>query len=349
MRSSNIKTTLPIVFIILLFLAVPKSILGQPVLKKHQGVRSKPRALIIRGPARDFDNVIAGLTGDIGSEIDFSILSLLNHSNPNLIEAEISQRDPNIIILIGNIPSISYAKLQETRNQKMFPPSIIIAALYIDKYLELKIRNAAGIKHEVPVVTSIVNLRSLLKSDIRKVGVVHREWMNDFIEKSRRDLKREGISLLSYALPNTTTRTIQRVQRAIHSLASKKIDVLWVINDNTLLTEILYRAAWQPTIAEIKIPVVVNVKSFVQPKLKFGAYASVPDYYALGLQAAQLVAEIRDKKWDISQTSSIEPIISVHHIVNINYFQENSIPLDSERLNEVDLVIYPKRLGLTGR
>jgi len=294
-------------------------------------------ALVLRGDSEAFEQVVEGITGDLEEDLAFKEYIVGKGTSAADIQKFVVEVSPNIVILVGNHSINAYTKYQKESGKKEFPPAIALAALYVDKLVK-KMENATGIRYEIPAVTSVVNLRSLLKSNVKKVGVVYRSWMKSFIKENAEYCRREGIELVGYEISGKKKNYSKKIKKGVKKLLKKDIDALWIVNDNALLNKDALVKGWIPSLKKAETPVIVGVKSLVQTKFNFGSYAIVPDHYALGVQGASAIAEIMDEDWNL-EDRDIEQPLSVNKLVNVSIFDKKDIEYKSEKLLEMDEVI----------
>jgi hypothetical protein len=210
-------------------------------------------------------------------------------------------------------------------------------AVNIDRMLQ-GMKNATGIRYEIPVVTSAVNLRFLLDAPVEKVGVVSREFMGTVIRRNSEYCAKEGISLVCYTLPNEKLDFAFSLRKGLKELfAKEKVNALWVVNDNVLLVPSLIENVWAPMAKKYKVPVIVGVEALVNPEMNFGSYAVLPEHRALGSQVSEVVYAIMDNNWSAAGRP-IQPPVAVYDIVNLNQLQKRAT-VRQEKLGEVDRVL----------
>ncbi len=320
--SQKIKVVLTCLF---LYLVAPFSFANEDV------------ALIFTSKGVAFEQVIAGISDDLEEDLQFEIYTLNKKSNISEIEDQIKEHQPKIIILIENGPLKLYTKFQKAHPNNDFPPSVAVAALFVDRYLG-KIKNATGIRYEIPAVTSAVNLRSVLNRKVKRVGVVHRSWMTSMIVNNAKYCAEEGIELVSIVIPNKDKSLDKKLKQGLQKLLDNKVDAIWVLNDNTLLNRKMIGSSWLPALGKSKIPVIVNIKPLLSTKLNLGMFATIPDNYALGVQAASLIGEIMDDDWEIGDRE-IEQPLSVKKILNLTVLNKKGLNYHLDKLNTMDEVM----------
>jgi len=209
-------------------------------------------------------------------------------------------------------------------------------SVYIDRLL-LQMRNTIGIRHEIPAVTSLVNIRSLVKSPVQRVGVLYREWMHDYIELNTAFCQQEGIELVGIEVPNNIS--MQKVKYHLKHLLNSDIDALWVVNDNGLLSSRLMQNVWLPNIKQFNKPVVVGVEGLTTTALNFGTFSVVPDQYALGVQGAGLIGDILDDGITQLEEHKLYEPLSVEKLLNLRLMQKRNIPVNEAKLETLDRLI----------
>ena len=295
------------------------------------------KSLVFRPQGEVFDQLMSGLNDDIGEDVLFTELFVDKAYSSSAMQKALEEHKPNVIVVVGNQAVNVYKKFQAENEGKAFPPSIAVGALFVDRVLT-NVKNTTGVRYEVPAVTSAVNLRQLLKTSVKKVGVVHREWMSAYIADNRRFLQQEGIELLSVTLPNTPKDLAKDVARGIKQLTAQDVDAIWVISDNALLKREALLKSWIPQLTKTKLPVIVGVETLLQTKFSLGNFGVLPDHYGLGLQVASIVGDLLDDDWDLGGRE-IEQPVSVKKIVNLRLWEKQGIKFDDSALAQLDRVI----------
>lgn len=294
-----------------------------------------PTVLVLRAVGEGFEQTLKGLRDDVGSEVELVEVVVGANATGSRMAAAITAHRPKAIVLLGNAPIVHYKAYQQAASTKEFPPSLALSALYVDN-LVADLANATGIRYEIPAVTSLVQLRALSEGPIRKVGVLYREWMEEYFEANRAFAAEEGFELVGIRLPNRVT--FEQLNYHLRHLVRGGIDALWVINDNALLTERLLQNAWLPAVRRFDKPVIVGVDTLAGSELGFGTFSVSPDHYALGVQAADKLLRIKEDGWRIGDGRIEEPV-STTKLLNLDLSREKHIAINLTRLGEVDRVI----------
>jgi ABC-type uncharacterized transport system substrate-binding protein len=294
-------------------------------------------ALVLTAQGQAFSEVVSGISGDLEEDLNFEVYVIGKGSKVSEIETQIQKHKPKIIVLVENSAINLYAKYQKANPDSQFPPSVAVAALFVDRFLT-NLKNATGIRYEIPAVTSIVNMRSVLSKKVKRVGVVHRKWMKSLIEENAKYCRSEGIELVPISIPNKDKKLDKKLNAGLKSLINQKVDAIWVLNDNALLNGNMIRSAWLPTVGKARLPVIVGIKPMLSTKLNFGSFAIVPDHYALGVQAASLIGEIMEEGWEIGDRD-IEQPVSVKKVVNVSVLNNKKVKYREDQLSAMDEIV----------
>jgi len=310
------------IVLILLILLIPQVIFAETI-------------LVLRSEGETFDQTYKAIYDDLHDEVTFIEKIIKRKTSTNDIEQSIRNIKPKIIILIGNKSVALYSSYQASVTDKNFPPGLALSALYIDKQLA-NVKNTSGIRYEIPAVTSAVQVRSLLNKPVRKIGVIYRQWMSDFIQINKDFCRQEDIELVTIKLENNPS--FQEVKYHLKHLIKDDIDALWVVNDNILLSARLIQNAWIPALKNFNKPVIVGIDALTSTPLSFGTFSISPDNYALGVQGAEMIAEIIDNNWKIDQPDIVEPL-SITKLLNVKLSKSKNIPINMQKLDAIDRLI----------
>jgi hypothetical protein len=303
------------------------------VLLIHLSAFARYNLLIVRTPGGNYTEIIRGLSAELSEEFAISELVIENESDLVPLTNALAQMRPDILVLIDN-QALALVKAYQKTQADITPaiPSVALMGVHIDQLLT-GMKNATGILYEVPIVTPVVNLRSILHIPIRTVGVVHREFMNNILVRNRPYCDKEKITLLSYPLPNKKFSFHWALRKGLRQLLAKqKVDALWVLNDNELLTADLVRDVWIPSVQEFKVPIIVGVEVLVAPDLNFGTFAVIPDLVSLGIQAAGLVDKIKENNWQVEK-GAMYPPLAVYQFINFRQARDRYHIQESELQN----------------
>jgi hypothetical protein len=128
------------------------------------------------------------------------------------------------------------------------------------------------------------------------------------------------------------------IKRAIRRL-KQRADVIWVLNDDHLLTPGLITEAWLPGLDERPwLPTIVGAASLVSPQHSFGTFAVLPDHLALGAQAAGLLLDIAAEGWRLDAGTSVQLPLSTTTTIDLVQVRER-FALQEDALQQVDRIL----------
>ncbi|GLS27296.1 hypothetical protein [Marinibactrum halimedae] len=289
-----------------------------------------------RGDA--FDEVIKGIKEEVDGELRLVVVDANKSLDVQKIRKQMSQYRPNVVVLLGNRAVQTYTDYQKASGASAsHPPAIATAALFVDQMLP-KLKNTSAIRYEVPAVTSLVNVRNVVRSPVKTVGVLYRSRLKGVVDSYATYCKREGINLVGIELPNASDNMDKLIAKSLKDLSKRKVDSLLVLNDNVLLTSENVKKSWLPGLKKQKIPVVVGIEALVNTDLKFGSFSFSPDHYGLGSQTASIIWELWDNDWEFEDMDAQEPL-SVVKTINTKVLSKNKIKVKENNLSSFDKVI----------
>ncbi len=291
--------------------------------------------LLVRPEGSNFTAVVKGIADDLGNEGLIHELIVDSRINKNTINTAIKKYKPMVVVLLDNVAIRCYRDyVIGLPDSVSVQPSIILMGIMVEKAIA-GIRNAEAISYEIPIVTSVVNLRSISTLPINRIGIVHRELMDELILQNKESCNREGISIVNRSLPDKKGTLSVELRKALDELfAKEKVDALWIPNDNKLLTPYLVTTVWIPKVKQYRKPVIVGLEALADPKLDFGTLAVLPDHESLGAQVASLIISARKNNW-VVESGRVDPSISVYKILNhrqavrlFNVQEKNMVGID---------------------
>src|SRR3954452_23241029 len=109
-----------------------------------------------------------------------------------------------------------YRDYQRTHRGGAFPPAVVVMTSYLEDIRGDLVR-ATGISYEVPGVTALAGLRSIVKTPVSRVGVVHGRQLAHFIDRQRALATSERIPLLPVEIASDHP-TLSEVRAALVAL-----------------------------------------------------------------------------------------------------------------------------------
>ena len=253
------------------------------------------------------------LRGELDESFDVATVRIFDDSGPEVIERAVARTSPRCVVLLDNKTTSLYARYQAQVGQGRYPPAVILLTSFVDMYSEVK--NAVGIAYEVPVVISASNLRALISRPVERVGVVHRRLFARHVAQQAQLASVEKLAIVGRSVKDDATPR-ELAAAVADLLGSEKVDALWILNDNALLTPEHITVGWLPLLAKDPLPTIVGIPSLVTSEVPFGTFAVVPDLGALGVQAANVVYELAANDF-VLESGRIEQPVSVETVLDI--------------------------------
>ncbi len=252
---------------------------------------------------------------------------------PDELGLAIRRARPACAVLMNNATIALLGKYELTHPAQIFPPTVLLMASLIEERKDA-VHHAPGIAYEVPGVTAFVNLRTIIRAPVNRVGVIYRPTLRKFVERQRALATAEHIDIVAAEV--TSDVTAEGLREALEKLVrDHPIDALWMLNDSALVRDAQFRDdAWRAELRESNLPLVVGAANLVNPASPLGTLAVVPDHEALGLQAANLIFELADDDWR-TERHPVELPLSVQTVVDIKMARAH-FGLRPEALRHVD-------------
>ncbi len=325
--------------------------------------QTRPRLLAV-GPAGDnFGQAFESMTEEISGDFELSYGVITNAKGSarkkrreyKKFIAYLEELEPSMLVLMDNFSVDLYYQYQkEFKGKRPFPPAIVAMALIVKEAIQ-RLENTVGISYEIPASISLRDLRSVISMPLERVGVIYREEFSDFFEEQKRHCRREKIELVGYSIQSAKRRSdsgqtpgLKRVKsrrRQIseglqHLIEKERVDALWVMNDNALLSKFLIENVWVPRLSEFRKPVVVGVRGLLMVE-GFGNFAELPDHYEIGNWISDLALEIRDNEWALPESLRLNRVrqpVSAEKVILIK-FARRHLGFKEEQLGEIDHVL----------
>ena len=295
---------------------------------------SKP-ILVLRPAGVSFEEAKKGILETLGNGYSIKECLVTKETTPDEVAKSWKEASPKAIVAMDN-RAVNLFRDARLKMGDSTTPGVALMGVRIDATLR-GMPSAVGINYEIPAVTIMINLRSVLPTALKKAGVVYRASMEDLYQRNADFCKQENIELVGIKVPDDADPK-DGLNKALKEMSDRTdIDALWVINDNFFLNAKLIKEVWLPVLSGWKHPVIVGVESLVKPDLKFGTFAVLPDNYALGAQAAGLLQEVEDAGWKVEDPKVDQPL-SVIKTLNLRGMKK-CCGIQEGKLGEVDKVL----------
>ncbi len=313
--------------------------LASAVGRSHAAIR----LLAITPNGAPFQQALKGLESDLGDRYTVQRFDATLPNAADSLQVVIRSFSPQGLVLMDSKAILLIKNMQGNDNELASLPKFVLMTLKAEGAIR-GLNNVAGIKFEVPAYTIFTNLRILSRRDFQRIGVIYRKNFSAFIEESEKFLSKEKMDLVGVCLDcgvpgQVNAGTISgKLMEGIASLVNQKMDVYWMLADNSLVNEKTLQEFWLTRLKKEGIPVVVPLPNLASLELKLGMFGVWPDYQQLGMQAAQQVIQVFEAG-DSPDSLGLEPLISVQTIVNLEVAQREKWTLNKDKLKRVSMVL----------
>jgi putative ABC transport system substrate-binding protein len=306
---------------------------GLPAIVDPPARSGVPSLLVAMPNSPNFVEVRKSLVSEVQKSFNIHTLAVAPETTVADLALAIRTVGPVCVVLMNNATMNLYRQYQTANPDAPMPAAVLLMASLVED-VQARLRRATGIAYEVPGVTSFVQLRSVISAPINRVGVIYRPAFRTFVERQKLLAAKEHVELISVLVPNDVTAA--GLREALHNLVKgNRIDAVWMLNDNALVQdEEFVDDGWRGELSEARLPLIVGVPNLVQPSSPLGTLAVVPDYEALGLQAANLLFELAENGWRV-ETHPVELPLSVKTVVDVRLVRAN-FGLRPDALKHID-------------
>ncbi len=296
----------------------------------------KDAVLVLLPDTEQTRAVLLGIQDELKADFDVVPRRFEPNEGADVIESALAEVQPKALVLMDNPTLKAYRALQLKDPKREFPPAVVVMASFLEEHHQL-VRNATGIAYEVPALTLFSNLRTILASPVKRVGVVYRPAFRGYVERQRRLAERESIVTIGVEVPAEPSP--RDVRAAVERLrAEENVDALWLLNDNGLLAPDIIQGVWMNDhLHGRRVPLVVGASALVDSRHQLGTFAMVPDHSALGVQAASLVFDLADNGWKL-QSTDIQYPLSTKTVMDIKQAEQN-FKLSASAMSHLDHIV----------
>lgn len=300
-----------------------------PAAARRPGV---PAVLVLLPSSEAAQATLVGLQAELAEDYDVVPRQLGPDASVDVLAQAIAEVAPSAVVLMNNPTLRLWRKWRATVPSA--PPAVAVLTSFL-RESSAGLSGVTGVLYEVPLVTSLVNLRALVGGKLVRVGVLHRPSFRAFVEEQRARAAAEGFEVVGVEVESETRGAIRRGLERLRE--EERVDALWVLNDNALLDRELIARGWLEGLRDNKVPVVVNVASLVSSKVQFGTFGVLPDHRALGAQAANMVSMLAERGWKVDGLDFELPV-SVEKILDADFARRN-LGLGDAQIATVDRVV----------
>lgn len=275
-----------------------------------------------------------GLNDELGQEFGLIAVRIERRDDAAVIAEAVKRHRPAGVVLMNNPTVTAYRRYESALKPTQRVPNVAIMTSFLQA--RRLGPNATGVAYEIPLITSVTNLRKILAERIDRVGVVYRQSLARFVSDQRELAAREQITIVGEAVSETANES--EIKSALRTL-KQKTDAVWVLNDDHLLTPQLISKGWLPGLNERPWrPAIVGAESLVAAELSFGTFAVLPDHTELGTQAANVIFDIADEGWRLPSAYQTQEPLSIKTTLDLVQVRER-FHLLPDALAHVDRVL----------
>jgi hypothetical protein len=280
---------------------------------------AKGTVLVLMPDTAQTKEVWTGLSDELRRAYDLIAVRVDARTEVDTVARAIARHSPQAVVLMNNPTVAAYAAYQRWTSQGLaFPPAIVVMSSILDE--QVQVQRATGIAYEVPLITVVTNLRRLIATPITRVGVVRRGQFRGFVERQAKLAATERIVVEQEEVGSSPNAS--ELKRALRRVRQRS-DVLWVLNDDHLLSPRLIVDAWLPGVSERPwIPTIVGAAPLVSPRESFGTFAVLPDHTALGVQTASLLFDLADNGWSLERDGKMQLPLSTTTTIDLTQAAE---------------------------
>jgi putative ABC transport system substrate-binding protein len=287
--------------------------------------------LVLSPEAEATQKLIGALRSELQRDFDVYVRIVEPpETQVNELQALMTTIHPQVVVLIDN-PTVGLYRTWAER-EKELPVAVILMASFADE-LKTALPNSVAIPHEVPWVNAFATARTVFAPPLDKVGVVHRKRFSGYVRREAELVKVEGFELLSDVVPDEPTP--DDLTQALDKVEKEGAQAVWVLNDNELLAPELMQKSWLPFSRKFGAPILVGVPSLVSAPGSFGTFAVIPDPESLGVQAADLIYELRSH--DYQADDGVQFPLSAR--VFVNGERGRRVGLKANQLDQIDVLV----------
>ena len=283
------------------------------------GVRAQKITVVKSHDLEPFNQALAGFVASCDRRITEYDLKGSTRRKRSILKGIRSDK-PQLVLAIGALAA------QLLKDEAPDLPIVYVMVPNPQKY-SLQGANIAGISLDIPIATQFERYRQLVPS-LHTLGVIYDPAKTGaIVDEASAVASDMGLQLRKVAVDSQ-----KAVPAALRGLIGK-IDALWMLPDNTVVTPDSFSYLLL-TAFEHHLPFLAASDIFVE----VGAFAALsPDYADLGRQACQLTKAIEDGRLSLAQVDVVPPT-KINLAINLKTASKIGLRLGSEIIKSADKV-----------
>jgi hypothetical protein len=296
---------------------------------------SLPTILVCMPRTEQTQEAWTGLRDELANDFHLVAMEVKDREGAPAIAEGWRRHRPSAVVLMNNPTLSAYREFQRISGETTFPPAVVVMTSFLE-HGPREIEAATGIGYEIPLITVVTNLRKVIAGPIERVGVVVRSPLAGFVAEQAALAAREHITVFPEEVsldPNAA-----ELKRALRRL-KQRIEALWILNDDHLLTPHLIADGWLPGFNERPwVPSIVGARSLVSSVQSFGTFAVLPDHTALGAQAANMILDLAERDFALAKAAEVQLPLSTTTTIDLIQARER-FKLRPDALQRIDRVL----------
>lgn len=303
------------------------------------------RLLAIMPSGESFQQAWTGMKSDLGSRYEWKTFDPDIRNADDSLAKLCSVYAPQGLVLMDT-RAVALAKRLQARDSIFAAlPKFVLMTLKAEDAAK-GLRNALGVRFEVPAYAAFTQLRSLSGRDFTRIGVFYRRGFSAFVEESRRLLGREKLVLIEKCIdcdgggPPNQDEIVKRLGKGMDEFKEAGVEVVWMLPDNALVNAATLGRFWAPRFRQGQVPLVVPLANLASKQVNLGLFSAYPDFPQLGVQAAQQVVQVLEEG-AAPAALGFEPLISVQTTLNLGVAERLHWEIRKELLGRVGELVGP--------
>jgi hypothetical protein len=303
------------------------------------------RLLAIMPSGESFRQAWSGMKSDLGSRYEWKTLDPDAKNAEDSLVRLCAAYAPRALVLMDS-RAVALAKRLQARDSAFAAlPKFVLMTLKADDAAK-GLRNAVGIRFEVPAYAVFTQLRALSSRDFTRIGVFYRRYFTAFVDESRRLLAREKLELIGKCIDcdgngaPSEDEIVKRLGKGLEAFKEAGVEVVWMLPDNALVNPATLGRFWVPRFRRGKTPLVVPLANLASKQAGLGLFSAYPDYPQLGIQAAQQVVQVLEEEVP-PEAVGFESLISVQTTLNLGVAERLGWEVRKELLGRVGDLVSP--------
>jgi putative tryptophan/tyrosine transport system substrate-binding protein len=218
-------------------------------------------------------------------------IDLRGKADPKQVVDALRQTKSDILVAIG-------PQAAESARESVGDVPLLFIMVSNPAKRGLEGKNIAGISLNIPVLMQFTNYTNVVRN-LKKLGVIYDEKKTgDMINEAKTEAGKVGIELVAISVTSQ-----KAVADALKSLVAQKIDALWMVPDETVVTPASFQFLQKET-SRNKLPLLAASEIFVEK----GALASLSvDYKDMGRQAGEIANQIIQDRQQLARVKTVAP------------------------------------------